>query len=120
VKSTAPCAPTLGTLPVQLRRSLTWDQGKDMARHREFSLATDIDVYFCDPHSPMATHHGNGDRMRTPTGCCASTFPRAPTCRHTPVGDLAAVAAELNTRPRKTLDWQTPAQCLDKLLAQAH
>ena len=43
---------TLGTLPTQLRRSLTWDQGKEMTRHREFSLATDIAVYFCDPHSP--------------------------------------------------------------------
>ena len=66
------------TIPEILRASLTWDQGIEMRDWKPLSVTADIDVYFCDPHAP-----GNAPRARTPTGCCASTSPRAPTCRST-------------------------------------
>ena len=66
-------------LPDALRRSLTWDQGKEMARHKQIAVAADCEIYFCDPHSPWQR-----PPTRTPTGCCASTSPRAATCRRTP------------------------------------
>ena len=69
-------AASLATLPEQLRQSLTWDRGKEMSAHAQFTVDTGVAVYFADPKSP-----GSAGRTRTPTGCCGSTSPRAPTCR---------------------------------------
>jgi IS30 family transposase len=68
----------IATLPKELMRSITWDQGSEMASHLNFTITTGVPIYFCDPHSP-----GSGDRMRTRTDCFVSICPRAPTSRST-------------------------------------
>jgi IS30 family transposase len=110
----ATLATTVQTLPRHLWRFLTWDQGSEMAAHRAFTVATDIPVYFCDPASPW--QRGSNENTN---GLLWQYFPRGTDlAAHIPQG-LAAVAAELNSRPRKTLGWGAPAERLAKLLAAA-
>jgi transposase, IS30 family len=101
-------------LPAALRRSLTWDQGKEMAAHAQVSLATGLEVYFCDPHSPW--QRGSNENTN---GLLRQYFPKGTDLSVHDAGRLQAVAAELNSRPRKTLGWKTPAQALDGFLAAA-
>lgn len=104
-------AATIGTLPEQLRRSLTWDQGAEMAQHTRLRIDTGLAIYFCDPHSPW--QRGTNENTN---GLLRQYFPKGTDlARHSP-DDLAAVAAALNDRPRKTLEWRTPAEALDQLL----
>jgi IS30 family transposase len=101
-------------LPAQLRRSLTWDQGKEMLAHKQISLATDLDIYFCDPHSPW--QRGSNENTN---GLLRQYFPKGTSLAVHSKEHLDAVAAQLNARPRKTLGWKTPAQALEEVLAQA-
>jgi IS30 family transposase len=102
----------ISALPGHLRRSLTWDQGREMAAHTHITLATGLPVYFCDPHSPW--QRGSNENTN---GLLRQYFPKATGLSAHSKAHLEAVAAELNARPRKTLDWQTPAQALHQLLS---
>jgi transposase, IS30 family len=106
---------SIGTLPEQIRRSLTWDQGTEMARHLQFTIATDIPVFFCDPHSPW--QRGSNENTN---GLLRQYFPKSTDLTVHSADQLDAVAAELNARPRKTLGWETPAERLAKLLASTN
>ncbi len=107
-------AAAIVTLPAQLRRSLTWDQGAEMAQHAQLRVDTGPVVFFCDPQSPW--QRGSNENTN---GLLRQYFPRGTDLARHSADDLAAVAAALNTRPRKTLGWRTPAEVLDEYLAPA-
>ena len=104
-------AASITTLPEQLRRSLTWDQGAEMAQHAQLRIDADLDVYFCDPQSPW--QRGTNENTN---GLLRQYFPKGTDLSRHSRGDLDAVAATLNSRPRKTLGWKTPAEALNEHL----
>ena len=99
-------------LPAELRKSLTWDRGMEMARHKEFSVATDVQVYFCDPQSPWqrGTNENTNRLLR-------QYFPKGTDLSDHSQADLNRIALQLNQRPRKTLDFRCPAQILNESVA---
>jgi len=102
----------IGKLPAELRRSLTWDRGKELSQHKDFSMATDMPVYFCDPHSPW--QRGSNENTN---GLLRQYFPKGKDLSSLTQAQLNKVARELNERPRKTLGFLTPAQKLQEVVA---
>jgi IS30 family transposase len=102
-------------LPAELKRSLTWDRGAEMYQHQRFKLASDLQVYFCDPYSPW--QRGTNENTN---GLLRQYFPRGQDLSHYTQAQLNAVARELNQRPRQTLDFQTPAEVLNQTVASTH
>lgn len=101
-------------LPAQLRRSLTWDQGAELAQHAQLRIDTGLEIYFCDPRSPW--QRGTNENTN---GLLRQYFPKGTDISRYSERELDAVAAALNTRPRQTLGWKTPAEALDGLLSSA-
>jgi len=106
---------TIVTLPQHLRRSLTWDQGGEMAQHARLKIDAGVQVYFCDPQSPW--QRGTNENTN---GLLRQYFPKGTDLSMHSAKEIAAIAAALNARPRKTLDWKTPAEALDQWLQFAN
>jgi IS30 family transposase len=104
---------TIGQLPEHLRGSITWDQGSEMTHHAQITLATDMKIYFCDPASPW--QRGTNENTN---GLLRQYFPKGTDLSGYHPDYLVYVAAELNDRPRKRLDWDTPAEALAALLSK--
>ena len=102
----------MADLPDQLRRTLTWDQGIEMAHHVQIAAEADLEIYFCDPHSPW--QRGTNENTN---GLLRQYFPKGTDLSRWGPGYLDNVAAELNDRPRKTLNWRTPAEAIQALLS---
>lgn len=111
VKMKDALAATMSMLPEQLRRSLTWDRGKELSAHAEFAVETDIPVYFADPKSPW--QRGTNENTN---GLLRQYFPKGTDLSRWSGEEIEAVAATLNSRPRKILGWKTPAEALDEQL----
>jgi IS30 family transposase len=103
----------IGGLPAHLRRSLTWDQGAEMAQHTQLRIDTGLEIYFCDPQSPW--QRGSNENTN---GLLRQYFPKGTDLSQHGAEELSAVAHALNTRPRKTLGWRSPAEALDQLIEQ--
>ena len=108
----AAIAAKIVTLPERLRRSLTWDQGIELAEHAQLKIDTDLDIYFCDPHSPW--QRGTNENTN---GLLRQYFPKGTNLSVHDEQALIEVGDALNGRPRKTLHWRTPAEAMDKLLS---
>ena len=104
-------ASTMTALPDQLRRSLTWDRGKELSAHAQFKVETGIPVYFADPHSPW--QRGSNENTN---GLLRQYFPKGTDLARWSAEEIEAVASALNSRPRKTLGWRTPAEALNEYL----
>lgn len=104
---------TMSQLPQTLRRTLTWDQGNEMAHHAAIAVAADLDIYFCDPHSPW--QRGSNENTN---GLLRQYFPKGTDLSGYHRDYLDFVAAQMNNRPRKRLGWHTPAEALDRLLSE--
>ncbi len=105
---------TTTTLPEQLLRSLTWDRGKELSQHASFTVETGLPVFFADPQSPL--QRGTNEKTN---GLLRQYFPKSTDVSRWTAEELEAVAHALNTRPRKTLGWKTPAEVLDEHLRLA-
>jgi IS30 family transposase len=108
-------ASTMATLPEQLRRSLTWDRGKELSQHAAFKVESGIPVYFADPHSPW--QRGTNENTN---GLLRQYFPRGTDLARWSADEIEAVATALNSRPRKTLGWRTPAEAFAEHLHSLH
>jgi IS30 family transposase len=112
VTVTKALAKAIRRLPAELRRSLTWDRGSEMAAHKEFTIATDVQVYFCDPHSPW--QRGSNENTN---GLLRQYFPKGKDLSNVTQAELNRVAGLLNERPRETLNWRSPYQALRATVA---